>query len=80
LSYRANDFLTAAPQTATNLDDLAADQKKGDLPVALSASNSRVAYSAAIRTSGAAARTSASTSFSNCTKFFWNIPTSLRAV
>src|SRR6266481_3071452 len=37
-------------------------------------------YSAAICTSGAAARTSASTWLSNCTKLFWNIATSLRAV
>ena len=37
-------------------------------------------YSAAMRTSGAAARTSASTWSSNWTKFFWNIATSLRAV
>ena len=37
-------------------------------------------YSAAIRTSGAAARTSASTCLSNLAKFFWNMPTSLRAV
>jgi hypothetical protein len=38
------------------------------------------AYSAAIRTSGAAARTSASTWLSNGTKFFWNMATRLRAV
>jgi len=37
-------------------------------------------HSAARRTSGAAARTSESTCSSNCTKFFWNIDTSLRAV
>ena len=37
-------------------------------------------YSAAIRTSGAAARTSASTVFSYLTKFSWNMRTSLRAV
>src|SRR5882672_5580715 len=39
-----------------------------------------VAYSAAMRTSGAAARTSASTCFSYLTKFSWNMRTSLRAV
>jgi hypothetical protein len=38
------------------------------------------AHSAAIRTSGAAARTSASTWLSNGTKFFWNMATRLRAV
>src|SRR5882724_9985259 len=38
------------------------------------------AYSAAMRTSGAAARTSASTCFSYLTKFSWNMRTSLRAV
>ena len=38
------------------------------------------AHSAAMRTSGAAARTSASTWSSNWTKFFWNMSTSLRAV
>src|SRR5262245_16842437 len=38
------------------------------------------AHSAAMRTSGAAARTSASTCFSYFTKFCWNMPTSLRAV
>ena len=37
-------------------------------------------YSAASRTSGAAARTSASTVCSYLVKFFWNMPTSLRAV
>ena len=37
-------------------------------------------YSAAMRTSGAAARTSASTWFSNRTKLSWNMRTSLRAV
>ncbi len=37
-------------------------------------------YSAAMRTAGCASRTSASTWVSNCTKFFWNIATSLRAV
>ena len=37
-------------------------------------------YCAAICTSGAAARTSASTWLSNCTKLSWNIATSLRAV
>jgi hypothetical protein len=37
-------------------------------------------YCAAICTSGAAARTSASTWPSNCTKLSWNIATSLRAV
>ena len=37
-------------------------------------------YSAAMRTSGGAERTSASTSFSNLTKFSWNMRTSLRAV
>ena len=37
-------------------------------------------YSAANRISGAAARTSASTVCSYLAKFFWNIPTSLRAV
>ena len=38
------------------------------------------AHSAASRTSGAAARTSASTWLSKGTKFFWNMATSLRAV
>src|SRR5215472_8484380 len=37
-------------------------------------------YSAASRTSGAAARTSGSTLASNLAKFFWNIATSARAV
>ena len=37
-------------------------------------------YSAASFTSGAAARTSASTWASNLAKFFWNMPTSARAV
>ncbi len=37
-------------------------------------------HSAAMRTSGCASRTSASTWVSNCTKFFWNIATSSRAV
>src|SRR5579862_9796366 len=37
-------------------------------------------YSAASRTSGAAARTSASTCFSYLVKFSWNMRTSLRAV
>src|ERR1041385_962910 len=37
-------------------------------------------YSAAILKSGAAARTSASTWLSNLAKFFWNMPTSARAV
>jgi hypothetical protein len=37
-------------------------------------------HSAAMRTSGAAARTSASTWLSNGTKFFWNMATRLRAV
>ena len=37
-------------------------------------------YSAASRTSGAAARTSASTVFSYLVKLFWNMATSLRAV
>jgi hypothetical protein len=37
-------------------------------------------HSAAIRTPGAAARTSASTWLSNGTKFFWNMATRLRAV
>ena len=37
-------------------------------------------HSAAMRTSGAAARTSASTCFSYLTKFSWNMRTSLRAV
>src|SRR6202012_996466 len=37
-------------------------------------------YSAASLTSGAAARTSASTWASNLAKFFWNMPTSARAV
>src|SRR5690606_19046564 len=39
-----------------------------------------VDHSAAIRTSGAAALISASTCFSNFTKFFWNMPTSFWAV
>ena len=39
----------------------------------------RIFYSAAIRTSGAAARTSASTWLSYLVKFSWNICTSLRA-
>ena len=38
------------------------------------------AHSAAMRTSGAAARTSASTWLSNGTKFLWNMATRLRAV
>src|SRR3984957_10764618 len=38
------------------------------------------AHSAASLTSGAAARTSASTLASNLAKFFWNMPTSARAV
>src|ERR1041384_6007317 len=37
-------------------------------------------YSAASLVSGAAARTSASTWASNLAKFFWNMPTRLRAV
>src|SRR5216684_1264686 len=37
-------------------------------------------HSAASLTSGAAARTSASTCASNLAKFFWNMPTSARAV
>jgi hypothetical protein len=37
-------------------------------------------YSAAMRTSGAAERTSASTSSSYLMKFDWNMPTSFRAV
>ena len=41
---------------------------------------SRATHSAAMRTSGAAARTSASTCFSYLTKFSWNMRTSLRAV
>jgi hypothetical protein len=40
----------------------------------------RFFHSAASRTSGAAARTSASTCRSYLTKLFWNMPTSLRAV
>src|SRR5215813_7903435 len=42
--------------------------------------NGRGCYSAAMRTSGAAERTSASTCFSYLTKFSWNMRTSLRAV
>src|SRR5262249_45245581 len=54
--------------------------KNGGARAALFDSTTIAAYSAAIRTSGAAARTSASTCFSYLTKFSWNMRTSLRAV
>ena len=54
--------------------------KKSSPKTALSNGPMIATYSAAIRTSGAAARTSASTCFSYFTKFSWNMRTSLRAV
>src|SRR4051812_36770236 len=57
------------------------ENQKGGLTAALSNFKRRKqAYSAASFTSGAAARTSASTWASNLAKFFWNIPTRARAV
>ena len=53
---------------------------KGDREVALRRTRASAVYSAAMRTSGAAERTSASTCFSYLTKFSWNMRTSLRAV
>src|SRR4030095_1291167 len=49
-------------------------------PFAGTSGRDRPPYSAAMRTSGAAERTSASTCFSYLTKFSWNMRTSLRAV
>src|ERR1700753_796199 len=57
-----------------------AANKKGGPRAALWHQKVGFAYSAASFTSGAAARTSASTWASNLAKFFWNMATKARAV
>src|SRR3974390_1339601 len=70
------------PQGAANRDRLFAASAKTAAPESgrFNGSFDRVDYSAAMRTSGAAAITSGVTWVSNFWKFFWNMPTNARAV
>jgi MFS family permease len=77
-SVRAAPFLPARHSPRSRLWRFR--QQKGAASRPPPTNPNKVAHSAAMRTSGAAARTSASTWLSYLVKFSWNMRTSLRAV